>query len=199
MRRRCKIFFTMPHSSKAWGFLPAASKATSSPRPTIFPSPNPEKQILQAMVTRCQKTVHHRPKPLQIYGWNLHQWITFASIVEKESSLTQEQPLISSVFHNRLKKNMRLQSDPTVIYGIENYDGNIRKKDLLTPTPYNTYTQKGLPPGPIASPGLSALKASLYPENTDYLYFVANKAGSHVFSKSYAEHHQAVQTYQLSR
>ncbi|MCB0327144.1 MAG: endolytic transglycosylase MltG [Bdellovibrionales bacterium] len=165
-----------------------------------FSKSESEKQILQSMVKHMNQAIKSLgPVPLSEYGWSRHDWITFASIIEKESSVLEEQPLISSVFHNRLKKGMRLQSDPTVIYGIKNYDGNIRKKDLLTPTPYNTYTQKGLPPGPIASPGLSSLKAAVYPKESAYLYFVANRAGRHIFSENYEDHLKAVATYQLGK
>ncbi|EJS86830.1 hypothetical protein AAUPMC_17305, partial [Pasteurella multocida subsp. multocida str. Anand1_cattle] len=103
---------------------------------------------------------------------------------------------VASVFINRLKQNMRLQTDPTVIYGMgEKYDGNIRKKDLETPTAYNTYIISGLPPTPIAMPSESALFAVAKPEKTDYLYFVADGSGGHKFSKTLAEHNRAVQQY----
>lgn len=91
---------------------------------------------------------------------------------------------------------MRLESDPTVIYGIKDFDGNLTRKDLNKSTPYNTYTIRGLPPGPIASPGLEAIRAVLYPAKTDYLYFVSKNDGSHHFSKTLSEHNKAVQTYQ---
>ena len=131
-------------------------------------------------------------------GWTDYQWITFASVIEKETARVDEYPLVSSVFHNRLKKGMKLQSDPTVIYGIPNYDGNIRKIDLQNDTPYNTYTRKGLPAGPICNPGAGALHASVNPAQTDYLYFVGNRQGQHVFTKTYEEHLKAVQQYQLN-
>lgn len=132
-------------------------------------------------------------------GFTLNQLITFASIVEKETGVKEERWLISSVFHNRLKKKMKFQSDPTVIYGIDNYDGNIRKRDLLKPTPYNTYVIPALPIGPISNPGLESLKASLYPPKSDYLYFVSKNDGSHFFSKTFEEHSFAVKKYQLKK
>jgi UPF0755 protein len=138
-------------------------------------------------------------KRAEALGFSLVQWVTLASIIEKESSLPAEHAIVSAVFHNRLKKKMRLQSDPTVIYGLAKFDGNLRKTDLQTPTPYNTYTRAGLPPGPIANPGASALSAAVNPTAVDYLYFVARKDGTHVFAKTYEEHLKNVATFQLRR
>ncbi len=129
-------------------------------------------------------------------GFTLHQWVTLASIVEKETGLASERPLIASVFINRLKLGMLLQTDPTVIYGIPNYNGNITREDLLRDTPYNTYTRPGLPPGPICSPGLDALMAVLNPTPTDFLYFVAKGDGSHYFSNDLDTHNRAVNYFQ---
>jgi len=106
--------------------------------------------------------------------------------------------LSSSVFHNRLVKKMRLQTDPTVIYAMVNFDGNIRKKDLSIDSPYNTYKYFGLPPGPIASPGLDSIRAALEPERSNFLYFVSRQDGSHQFSTNYEDHTRAVQKYQLN-
>jgi UPF0755 protein len=125
-----------------------------------------------------------------------HAVLTLASIIEKESGNVVEQPRVSSVFHNRLRINMRLQSDPTVIYGMEQFSGNITKADLETPTPYNTYTENGLPPGPIANPGDSAIRAALYPQETTFLYFVSDGNGAHVFSSNLQDHNRAVLRYQ---
>ncbi|MCG6929617.1 MAG: endolytic transglycosylase MltG [Desulfofustis sp.] len=125
-----------------------------------------------------------------------HQVFTLASIVEKETGRAEERPLIASVFLNRLQRKMKLQSDPTVIYGIENFTGPLTKRDLNTATPYNTYQIDGLPPGPICSPGRDALVAVLEPAESDYLYFVSKNDGSHQFSKSLREHNRAVRTYQ---
>lgn len=125
--------------------------------------------------------------------------VTLASIVEKEGGRAEEKPIIASVFLNRLKKRMRLESDPTVIYGLKNFDGNLKKKDLRTPGPYNTYLNYGLPPGPIANPGRESLMAVIKPAKTDYLYFVAKNDGSHHFSASLSEHNKAVYLYQKRR
>jgi UPF0755 protein len=129
-------------------------------------------------------------------GMSQHKILTLASIIEKESGNFDEQPIVSSVFHNRLKINMRLQADPTVIYGIKDFNGNITKKDLQTETPYNTYVIGGLPPGPIANPGITAIKAALYPAETKYLYFVGNGDGRHVFSETLDRHVEAVNMFQ---
>lgn len=130
---------------------------------------------------------------------NLHQLVTLASIIEKETGKVEEMPLISSVFHNRLKRGIQLQTDPTVIYGLTDFDGNLTRKHLKSKTPYNTYIIRGLPPGPIASPGLNALRAAAEPAESKYLYFVARGDGSHQFSTSLKEHNRAVQKYQLDR
>ncbi|MDO8494757.1 MAG: endolytic transglycosylase MltG [Deltaproteobacteria bacterium] len=130
---------------------------------------------------------------------NQHQIVTLASIIEKETGKEEERPIVASVFYNRLKIGMPLQSDPTIIYGLKNFDGNIRKKDILNPHPYNTYVHRGIPPGPIASPGKNSLRAALFPATTTYLYFVSRNDGTHHFSSTGAEHVKAVQKYQSRR
>jgi UPF0755 protein len=127
--------------------------------------------------------------------FSIHEVVTLASIIEKETADDSERPLISSVFHNRLKKNMRLQSDPTAIYGLEDFSGKIRKKHIRAETPYNTYRIKGFPPGPIAGPGAASLRAALYPAKTNYLYFVSKDGLTHHFSETYAEHLRAIDLY----
>jgi UPF0755 protein len=126
--------------------------------------------------------------------------VTLASIVEKETAVPEERPLIASVFRNRLKRGMRLETDPTVIYGIPDFDGNLRRRDLEdTANPYNTYQIPGLPPGPIANPGADALRAVVDPAESEYLFFVSRNDGTHVFSKTYSEHVRAVDQYQRKR
>jgi UPF0755 protein len=165
-----------------------------------FPKGLPAKRIAQTMVNRFKEVYlaewHNRASQI---NWNVHQVVTMASIIEKETGAAFERPLIASVFHNRLEKKMRLSSDPTVIYGIQDFDGNLTRKHLSTPTPYNTYLRKGLPPGPIANPGVASLEAALYPAESDYLYFVSKKDGTHQFSTNLREHNRAVRKYQLRR
>ncbi len=129
-----------------------------------------------------------------------YQALTLASIVEKETGQARDRDMIAGVFVNRLRKGMRLQTDPAVIYGIgEKFDGNLRKRDLLADTPYNTYTRAGLTPTPIALPGLAALHATLHPAHTDALYFVARGDGSSEFSSTLEKHNRAVDHYQLHK
>jgi UPF0755 protein len=128
-----------------------------------------------------------------------YEALILASIVEKETGRPEERPLIAAVFINRLRIGMKLQTDPTVIYGLrENFDGNLRKRDLVADTPYNTYTRTGLPPTPIAMPGLGSLSAALNPAPVDALYFVARGDGTSQFSQTLAEHERAVTKYQRS-
>jgi len=129
-----------------------------------------------------------------------YEALIMASIVEKETGKASERPMIAGVFVNRMRIGMRLQTDPTVIYGMGlRFDGNIRKKDLSVDTPYNTYTRVGLPPTPIAMPGLASIEAALHPEKTKALYFVGKGDGSHAFSNNLIEHNRAVARYQLKK
>jgi len=165
-----------------------------------FPRGFEQTRIIDAMVQRFRDAISDRWRArAKALGMTLHQIVTLASIIEKETGVPEERPLIASVFHNRLRKGMRLETDPTVIYGITNFDGNLTRKHLRTPTPYNTYLIKGLPPGPIASPGRAALEAALYPADTDYLFFVARQDRTHQFSSTLEEHRKAVRKYQLRR
>ncbi len=162
-----------------------------------FTPESPASQVIKTMVKLFKKQSSALDFSLAPLGLNKHETVILASIVEKETGAGHERPLIAGVFINRLKKRMRLQSDPTTIYGIfENFNGNLRKKHLLEKTPYNTYKIPGLPVGPISNPGLSSIKAVLNPAQHDYLYFVSQNDGTHIFSKSYKEHLQAVNKYQ---
>ena len=130
-----------------------------------------------------------------------HEIVTLASIVEKETGAPQERNLIAGVFYNRLKQNMRLESDPTILYGMTKEQNklielNIRKKDILKKTPYNTYRINGFPAGPISNPGVKSLQAVFTPQNSDFLYFVSRNDGTHVFSTNFKAHQKAVNRYQ---
>lgn len=153
--------------------------------------------VIKNMVQVFNKKVEDLDFSQAPLGLSKHEVIILASVVEKETGAAFERPMIAGVFINRLKKRMRLQSDPTTIYGIyERFNGNLRKKDLLEKTPYNTYKIGGLPKGPISNPGLSSIKAVLNPKDHAYLYFVSQNDGTHVFSKTYKEHREAVERYQ---
>lgn len=159
-----------------------------------------EREIVTSMVNRFQRTWSEaeeaRAQELQM---SVREVVTLASLIEKETGIPEERSLVSSVFHNRLELNMKLACDPTVIYAvkqIKEYDGVINQSDLALDSPYNTYLYAGLPPGPIANPGQEAIQSALYPEDTDFLYFVSKNDGSHFFSTSYSEHSRAVRQYQ---
>lgn len=154
------------------------------------------KRAYESMQSKLASTWANRASNLPYK--NSYEALIMASIVEKETGKASERPMIAGVFLNRLRIGMRLQTDPTVIYGMgDKYNGNIRRKDLETDTPYNTYTRDGLPPTPIAMPGLASIEAALHPEKTKALYFVGKGDGSHEFSNSLVEHNRAVVKYQL--
>lgn len=155
------------------------------------------KSIIERMVQEFQKNwdgLQFSGRNERVKDISLHQIVTMASLVEEEAVNPGEQPIIAGVFYNRLGKGMRLQSDPTSIYG-RVHEGPITRADVRTVTPYNTYVIKGLPPGPISNPGLGAIKSSLWPEKHNYYYFVSNNDGSHSFSKNLREHNRAVARY----
>jgi UPF0755 protein len=165
-----------------------------------FPKSATPEKIIKRMRARLDEVVDDKMKArMGELGWDLHRTLTLAAIVEKETGAKQERPHISAVFHNRLKKHMKMQTDPTVIYGIPDYNGNIRKDDLLRDHPYNTYVIPGLPPGPIAQPGLEAIKAALWPtEGSNDLYFVAKgDSGEHQFCPTLECHNAAVAKWQV--
>lgn len=165
-----------------------------------FYKPKNETEILKKFVGRFKEVYTKEFEArAQAVGFSQNQVVTLASIVEKETGRSEERPLIASVLLNRLKKEMPLAVDPTVIYGIPNFSGNLTRADLERPTPYNTYLKTGLPPTPIANPGLESIKAVLYPAETSYLFFVSRKDGTHQFSATEAEHIAAVRRYQLGR
>ena len=187
--------------------IPAVSKAVyewNNMEGWLYPdtynyTPNStDLELLKRSATRLQKALDkawsERDENLPLA--DPYQMLILASIVEKETGIAAERPQVASVFINRLKANMKLQTDPTVIYGMgESYTGNIRKKDLETMTPYNTYMIEGLPPTPIAMVSESALQAVAHPAKTDFYYFVADGSGGHKFTRNLNEHNKAVQEY----
>lgn len=165
-----------------------------------FAKSSVESTILATMVkTFFQKIPKNYEQLAAKVNLTFYEAVILASIIEKETSVGSERPLISSVFHNRLQKKMRLQTDPSVIYGIENFDGNLTRKLLKTNSPYNTYIRFGLPPTPIANPSLDSLIAAVQPNKTEYIYFVAKGDGTHVFTSNYDDHKNAVIKYQQRR
>lgn len=159
-----------------------------------------EERVIERMVQQFfKKFGPEGQEAAKRMGMSLEQLVTLASIIEKETGALGERELISSVFHNRLKKKMRLQSDPTTIYGIPNFNGNLTREDLKAYSPYNTYVIPALPPGPIANPGIAALQAALHPAQSNYLFFVSTNQGAHVFSETYGQHASYVNNYQKRR
>lgn len=156
-----------------------------------------EEEIIRKMVREFWQII---PPDLQQEitqkGFSIHEVVTLASIIEKEAQVPDERKLISAVYNNRLRIKMKLDSDPTVIYGLKSFDGNLTKADLQTDTPYNTYKRRGLPPGPIANPGEQSILAAVRPADVKYLYFVSRNDGTHHFSANYNEHLWAVRQYQ---
>ena len=153
-------------------------------------------ELIARMVERFRKVFAEFEFDVEASGMSMRKIITLASIIEKETGAPSERPLISAVFHNRLKKGIKLQSDPTVIYGVPSFDGNLKRKHLSMKSPYNTYAIFGLPPGPIASPGRDSIVAALKPAKADYIYFVSKNDGTHQFSKTLKEHNIAVNRFQ---
>ncbi len=189
-----------PAYVKSFGIPSDSLEGYLFPDTYFFPGDASCKTIISTMVNHFH-TVFTPDMDAQAdaLGFTRHEIVILASIIEKETGDPDERPLIASVFHNRLEKKMRLESDPTVIYGIPDFDGNIKRIHLRTPTPYNTYQINGFPAGPIANPGRHAILAALYPAQSDYLFFVSKKDSTHHFSRTYPEHHQAVRKYQLGK
>lgn len=173
------------------------------PNTYLFSKFTGTREIIREMVRQFLETYKEIEAGPQKVPLKRHQLVTLASIIEKETGVPEERGLVSSVFHNRLKKGMMLQTDPTVIYGLADLTGtvprNITKTDLQTRNRYNTYTFRGLPYGPISNPGRDALAAAVNPDESEFLYFVSRNDGTHVFSSSYEQHNSAVRKYQLDR
>jgi UPF0755 protein len=161
------------------------------------------KEIARTMVSGFTRVwTEGRQERARELGLSVREVVTLASLIEEETGASSERPLVSAVFHNRLRRNIPLACDPTVVYGVKRakpYDGVINRSDLELDSPYNTYLRAGLPPGPICNPGSASIDAALYPASVDYLYFVSKNDGTHVFSSDYASHQSAVRRYQRRR
>ena len=186
---------------------PAFAAGLGVARPTLEGYPFPDtyrfprrlgaRAVLSTMVNRFERAWRALAPTAKKQGWSRHKVTTLAGIIQKEAAKDEEMPLISAVYRNRLRRGMRLQADPTVIYGLgDAFTGNLTRAHLESDTPFNTYTRTGLPPGPICSPGREALYAALHPAQVPYLYFVAKGDGSHQFSTTYAQHQKAVDAFQ---
>jgi UPF0755 protein len=161
------------------------------PETYLFPWETSEREVAARMVRQFfEKTEHLWPDTV-VTGLSRDEVVILASIIEAETKLDHERGMVASVYLNRLERNMKLQADPTVIYGLGGLDRPLNYRDLKRDTPYNTYLHRGLPPTPINSPGLAAIIAALHPAETDYLYFVADLTGGHHFSRTNAEHNRA--------
>lgn len=154
-------------------------------------------EVIRVMIHQFKKNFSEAESArAEDLGLSEREIVILASIIEKETSLPEEKPLVSAVFHNRLRSKMPLQSDPTVIYGIEHFNGNLTKRHLAQKTPFNTYVRLGLPPTPICNPGRASLLAALFPAQVGYLYFVSKNDGSHHFSSNLNDHNRAVSQFQ---
>ena len=189
-----------PGFAKSLGVNAATLEGYLYPDTYNFPRHTPPEEILKTMVGKFHQVFTPEVKArAAALNMTEHEVVTLASIIEKETGQEDERPLIAAVFQNRLRKKYPLQSDPTVIYDIPNFDGNLTRAQLTTSTPYNTYMHAGLPPGPIANPGGKSILAALHPAPVSYLYFVSKNDGSHQFSSTLEEHNQAVHQYQKKR
>jgi len=189
-----------PELLKALGIEDGSAEGYLFPETYLIPKGYGEKRLVRRMVAEFRKRLPADfAEAAKKYNMTLHELVTLASIIQKEVARTDEMPLVSAVFHNRLRIGMRLQSCPTVIYGLDEFDGNLTRKHLETYTSYNTYRFGGLPPGPISNPGTNALAAAANPAEVKYLYFVARGDGSHAYSTNLRDHNAAVRRYQLKR
>ncbi len=173
------------------------------PETYFFPKGVTTEKIVSSMTAQFKDTFSEEwTRRTDEIDLTIREIIILASLIEKETSLPDERPLVSAVFHNRLKKRMKLDCDPTIIYALKQdgqFKDRLRTKDLQLDSPYNTYLYGGLPPGPIANPGKDSIAAALYPADKDFLFFVSKNDGSHHFSRSFREHQNAVNTFQRNK
>ncbi len=188
---------TSPALLSRLGFAGPSAEGFLFPDTYVFVKPVTAEEVLGTMLRQFRKRfTDGMATKARAEGYSIPEVVTIASIIEKETGIDAERPLVSAVIRRRLAIGMPLQMDPTVIYGLRRFGENLTKKDLQARNPYNTYVNRGLPPGPIANPGLPSLEAALSPARTDYLYFVSRNDGSHVFSRTLSEHNRAVSRYQ---
>jgi len=198
-----KIFMSLSSDSRFLHSLGIQSPSVEGylyPDTYFFDRPMGAREIINVMVGRFRKSVtpEMRKRAAEL-GMTFPEIVILASIIGKESGYGSEKALISAVFHNRLKKGMKLQSDPTAIYNLDSFDGYVKRNHLKRKSPYNTYLINGLPPSPIGNPAIDSIRAALYPAPVNYLYFVSNNSGSHNFSSNLKDHNKAVLRYQIER
>ncbi len=198
-----EAFITLATSSQ---FLTSQGILSKSVEGYLFPSTYklplkyPARRVLTKMISMFRNAVEtFSPKTNHLYMRSVHDYLTLASIIEKETGVGYERDIIAGVFHNRMDRGMKLQSDPTTIYGLGKFGARLTTKDLRTKTAYNTYVIPGLPPGPICNPGLDSIKAAYHPKKHSYIFFVSKNDGSHVFSETNSEHEQYVDIYQRKK
>ena len=198
-----KVFFELAYDEAflhSMGVLADSIEGYLFPDTYSFTRSMSTRQIMRRMVDRFwEKIPPDMINQAAERGLSPHEFVTFASLVGKETGYRAEKPLIAAVFYNRMKKRMPLQSDPTTVYDLEDFDGRVLRKHYRRESPYNTYLIRGLPPGPIGNPGLDSFLAVLNPEDVDYLYFVARKDGTHFFTSTLEEHNRAVRQYRQSQ
>ena len=183
-----------------WGLPPQGIEGYLYPATYQFSRRESPEAILGRMVNRFYAAMNPDVyRKIDSFNFAVHETITLASLIEKETGSAAERPLVSAVFHNRLRQGMPLQCDSSVIYGIADFDGNLTRRHLMTPSLYNTYLLRGLPPGPIANPSRDSVLAALNPAKSDYLYFVAKGDGTHEFSVDLSSHNKAVRRFQKGR
>jgi UPF0755 protein len=189
-----------PELARSLGIPARSLEGYLFPETYRLPRGQSSREVARVLVEQFHTAWRQVEARARARGLAIHEVVILASIVEKETGVAAERPIIASVFANRLRRNMRLESDPTVIYGLRAFDGNLRRSDLDdAANPYNTYQHYGLPPGPIANPGLDALRAAIDPADSDLLYFVSRNDGTHEFSSNYRAHVDAVDRYQRRR
>ena len=180
-----------------WGLPPQGMEGYLYPATYQFSRRASPEEILGRMIERFYAALSPRLyRKINALGSDVHEMLTLASLIEKETGTASERNLVSAVFHNRLRQGMPLQCDSSVIYGVSNFNGNLTRQHLMTPSPYNTYLLRGLPPGPIASPSIDSMLAALNPAQSNYLYFVARGDGTHEFSADLSAHNRAVRRFQ---